>query len=144
MAACNAAQDVLALLNDYQITDVDIDIDFRESFYVCEVGPRLLNHVHIPELDPLPNITSPLTPALGLPISTKANPNTQGTMALYLAEGGDSDRPLGLSCRHAANVDYVHRHNRPPRMSSCSARLLSPTSSIRSNSGSDTACRFSA
>ena len=118
-SAHNAAQDVLALLNDYQITDVDID--FRESFYMREVGPRLLNHVHIPELDPLADVISPLTPALGLPISTKASPNTQGTMALYLTEGGDSDRLLGLSCPHVlfgpkeANVDYVHRHNRPPK-----------------------------
>ena len=36
-AAHDAAQDVLALLKDYQITD--LDIDFRESFYMREVGP---------------------------------------------------------------------------------------------------------
>ena len=42
-------------------------------------------------------------------------------MALYPAEGGDSDRLLGLSCRHVligpkeANVDYVHHDSRPPR-----------------------------
>jgi hypothetical protein len=42
-------------------------------------------------------------------------------MALYLAEGGDSDRLLGLSCRHVlisskeANLDYVHRPSGPPR-----------------------------
>ena len=32
--------DVLALLRDYQISDVDMD--YRESFYMCEAGPRLL------------------------------------------------------------------------------------------------------
>ena len=40
-------------------------------------------------------------------------------MALYLAEGGGSDRLLGLSCRHVligsreANVDYVRHPSRP-------------------------------
>ena len=67
-ATHSAAQDVLALLKNHQITDVDID--FRESFSMREVGPRLLNHVHVHELDPLSNVISPFTPALGLPIST--------------------------------------------------------------------------
>jgi hypothetical protein len=116
-AAHDAAQDVLALLKDYQITDVDID--FRESFYTREVGPQLLEPVG--DLDPLVDVVSPLTPALGLRISTKARPDAQGTMALYLAEGGGSDRLLGLSCRHVligskeANVDYVHHPSRPPK-----------------------------
>jgi hypothetical protein len=116
-AAHNAAQDVLALLKDYQITDVDID--FRESFYTREVGPQLLEPVG--DLDTLIDVISPLTPALGLHISTEARPNAQGTMALYLAEGGNSDRLLGLSCRHVligskeANIDYVHRPSVPPK-----------------------------
>ena len=93
-AAHNAAQDVLALLNDYQ--DTDIDIDFHESFYMREVSPRLLNQVHVHELDPLSDVISPLTPALGPPISTKASPDTQRMMALYLVEGGSSNRLLGL------------------------------------------------
>ncbi|KAJ7602542.1 hypothetical protein B0H17DRAFT_1222761 [Mycena rosella] len=86
--------DVLALLKDYQITDVDVD--FRESFYTREAGPRLLEPVG--DLDPLVDVA-----------------RRSGTMALYLAEGGGSDNLLGLSCRHVligskeANVDYV-RH----------------------------------
>jgi len=42
-------------------------------------------------------------------------------MALYLAEGGDSDRLLGLTCRHVlissndTNVDYVYRPSTPAR-----------------------------
>jgi hypothetical protein len=41
-------------------------------------------------------------------------------MALYLAEGGGSDRLLGLSCRHVligskeANLDYVYHRSGPP------------------------------
>ena len=116
-AAHNAAKDILALLKSYQITDVDID--FRESFYTREAGPQLLKPVY--DLDPLVDVVSPLTPALGLRISTKARPDTGGTMALYLAEGGDSNKLLGLSCRHVligskeANIDYVHHPRRPAR-----------------------------
>jgi hypothetical protein len=42
-------------------------------------------------------------------------------MALYLAEGGGSDRLLGLSCRHVllgsqeANVNYVRHPSRPSK-----------------------------
>ncbi|KAF9235843.1 hypothetical protein BU15DRAFT_89406 [Melanogaster broomeanus] len=93
-AAHNSALDVLALLRDYHITDVDID--YRESFYTREAGPQLLKPVNF--LHPLVDVVSPLTPALGLRISTKARPNAQGTMALYLAE---------------ANVDYVRHPSAP-------------------------------
>ncbi|EIW75088.1 hypothetical protein CONPUDRAFT_66084, partial [Coniophora puteana RWD-64-598 SS2] len=117
-AAHNAAQVVLALLHkDYRITDVDID--FRESFYTREVIPQLLEPVG--DLDPLVDVVSPLTPALGVRISTKARPEAQGTMALYLAEGGSSDKLLGLSRRHVligskeANIDYVRHPSRPVR-----------------------------
>ncbi|KAK0491980.1 hypothetical protein EDD18DRAFT_1311037 [Armillaria luteobubalina] len=116
-AAHDAAQDVLALLRHYQITDVDVD--FRESFYTREAGPQLLGPVG--DLDPLVDVVSPLTPALGLSISTKARPHTQGTMALYLAKGGGSDKLLGLSCRHVligskeANIDYVRHPRAPPK-----------------------------
>ena len=110
-------QDVLAPLRDYQI--IDVDVDFRESFYTREAGPQLLQPVD--DLDPLVDVVSPLTPALGLHISTKARPDAQGTMALYLAEGGDSDNLLGLSCRHVligskeANIDYVCHPSAPSR-----------------------------
>lgn len=112
--AHGAAKDILALLKDYQITDVDID--FRESVYVREVGPRL--HAPVGDLDPLVDVVGPITPALGLRISTQG---AQGTMALYLAEGGGNDRLLGLSCRHVLisseeiNIDYVYRPSARPR-----------------------------
>ncbi|KAJ7691634.1 hypothetical protein B0H17DRAFT_1179591 [Mycena rosella] len=96
-AAHDAAQDVLALLKDYQITDVDVD--FRESFYTREAGPRLLEPVG--DLDPLVDVVSPLTSALGLRISTKARPDVQGTMA--------STSP------REANVDYVRHPSRPSK-----------------------------
>ncbi|THH10642.1 hypothetical protein EW146_g8312 [Bondarzewia mesenterica] len=116
-AAHYAAQSVLALLQKYQITDVDVD--FRESIHTREVGPRLLKPVN--DLNPLVDVVSPLTPALGLRISTRARPNSQGTMAIYLAEGGSSDRLLGLSCRHVligsqeGNLDYSHHPSAPAK-----------------------------
>ena len=42
-------------------------------------------------------------------------------MALFLAEGGESNRLLGLSCRHVlfepeyANIDYVHDSSKRPK-----------------------------
>ena len=116
-AAHDAAQVVLALLKDYQITDVDID--FRESLYMRGGRPSASRTVG--GLDPLVKVVSPFTPALGLRISTKARPGTRGTMALYLAEGGNSDRLLGLSCRHVlisskeANLNYIRHLSGPPR-----------------------------
>ena len=43
------AQVVLALLKDYQITN--INIDFHESLYMCKVSPQL--HEPVSDLDPL-------------------------------------------------------------------------------------------
>lgn len=94
-------------------------MDFRESSYTREVSPRLLKPVF--DLDPLADVVSPLTPALSLSISTRARPNSQGTMALYLAEGGGSDRLLGLSCRHVligsqeGNLDYSYHPSTPTK-----------------------------
>ncbi len=113
--AHDVAQDILALLKDYNISDVDID--FRESLYTREVGHQLQKPVH--PLHSLADFVRPITSTLGLSISNKARLDTQGTMALYLAEGGESDRLLGLSCRHVligdkeANVDYVCHPSQP-------------------------------
>ncbi|KAG9080534.1 hypothetical protein FRC06_006461 [Ceratobasidium sp. 370] len=118
MTAHDVAQDVLALLKDhYQITDVDID--FRESLYTHVVGPLLFEPIH--NWDPLVEVLGPLTPALGLCISTRARPDAQATMALYLVEGNGSGGLLGLSCCHAlipptmANLNYTHHPSGPPK-----------------------------
>lgn len=116
-AAHDAAQVVLALLARHNITDVDID--FRESLYRREAGLPLLSPVG--DLDPLVDVISPLTPALGLHISTKARPNAQGTMGLYLAEGGGSNRLLGLTCNHVllnaseGRIDYAYHPSAPAK-----------------------------
>ncbi|KDQ61797.1 hypothetical protein JAAARDRAFT_522724 [Jaapia argillacea MUCL 33604] len=84
-----------------------------------KVGPPLRESVL--NRHPFVDVVGPLTPALGLHISTTARPNDQGTMAVYLAEGGNSKRLLGLSCRHVlisseeVNMPYVRHPSRPRR-----------------------------
>jgi hypothetical protein len=97
-AAHDTAQEILALLAKHQIADVEVD--FRGSIYTHEVSPELVPPAD--DLDPLVQVVSPITPALGLRISTRARPNAQGTMAVYLEEGGQgkNNRLLGVSCRH--------------------------------------------
>ncbi|KAI9684814.1 MAG: hypothetical protein M1829_000189 [Trizodia sp. TS-e1964] len=116
--AHDAAEDILALLKgDFQITN--IDIHFRTSIYSRAVGPKLLPSVD--ELNPLVNVAGPLTDALGLSLSTKSMPYSEGTMALYLEEGGNSKRLLGLTCRHVVfgpmeeNVNYTRHPSAPAR-----------------------------
>ncbi|KAH8831698.1 hypothetical protein DL96DRAFT_844183 [Flagelloscypha sp. PMI_526] len=114
--AHDAAKAILVLLADYQISD--IDVAFRDTHYVCATGPQLVPPVG--EGDSLRKVVSPITPALGLYISTRARPNIQGTMAIYLAEGGTKNRLLGLTCRHVVipsdepNLP-VKCHSRAPR-----------------------------
>ncbi|EGN92456.1 hypothetical protein SERLA73DRAFT_191106 [Serpula lacrymans var. lacrymans S7.3] len=116
-AAHDAAQEILALLSKNEI--VDVDIDFRGSIYRRHVGPVLVPPVN--DLDPLLEVVSPINPALGLYISTRVRPNAQGTMAVYLAEGGKDNRLLGLSCRHVLispeepNTPVTWRPNAPSR-----------------------------
>ncbi|KAH8806706.1 hypothetical protein DL96DRAFT_1717646 [Flagelloscypha sp. PMI_526] len=95
-AAHGAAKAVLALLTAHNITD--IDVDFRSSTYVQEVSTQLLPPVH--DKDPLAKVVGPITSALGVPISTNTRPNAQGMMTVYLTEGSEPDRLLGLTCRH--------------------------------------------
>ncbi|GAW04859.1 hypothetical protein LENED_006675 [Lentinula edodes] len=116
-AAHDVAKIILDLLKVYQIADVDIE--FRESLHVSNVGPQLFKAVDAE--DPLVHVVSPLTPLLGLCISTRARPDSQGTMALYLNKGDGSDDLLGLSCRHVlfgnqeANVDYIYHPSSPSK-----------------------------
>ncbi|KAJ3803887.1 hypothetical protein F5876DRAFT_84203 [Lentinula aff. lateritia] len=116
-AAHNVAKIILDLLKVYQIADVDIE--FHKSLYISNAGPQLFKAVDAK--DPLVNVVSPLTPLLGLQISTRARPDSQGTMALYLNKGDGSDDLLGLSCCHVlignqeANFDYMYHCSSPSK-----------------------------
>ena len=105
-AAHSAAEDVLALLKDYQTTDVDAD--FRESVYVREVGPQL--HRPVDEVDLLVDVVGPITPALGLGISTKARPGGRGPLPRrrWWQRQALGTRRHVLIFSENTNVDYVY------------------------------------
>ncbi|KAI9651430.1 MAG: hypothetical protein M1829_003010 [Trizodia sp. TS-e1964] len=117
-AAHDAAEVILALLSKkFHISN--IDIHFRNSVYFRAAVPKLRSSVD--DLDPIVNVASPLTTSLGLGISTVSMPFAEGTMALYLQEGGRKNRLLGLTCRHVVfgpldgNTDYTRHPGAPAR-----------------------------
>jgi hypothetical protein len=135
--AFNAANDLLDLLATFGITDVKVE--YRESVYTRSVGrSRALRSVS--NLNPTVDVRGPLTPALGLPIAASARPDAQGTMALYFAEGGHSDKVLVLpvvtsSSRQARKLTTTTSSQVPVRLvstSSFSAPERSRSSSTRS------------
>lgn len=111
----NVILDILAAFDIH-----DVEVEYRESLYKRSAGPVLLRSVS--DLRPTVDIRGPLTPTLGLHIAAFDEQDAQGTMALYFAEGGDSDKILGLTCRHvlfqtekATNDDYCFPGGDAPR-----------------------------
>ena len=111
-----AANEILNLLARYDIDDVEVE--YRESIYKRSVGPNLLRSVS--NINTTVDVRGPLTTALGLPITTSHRPYAQGNMGLYVAEGGDSDKVLGLTCHHVLfqtdekeNQDYLLKAGEP-------------------------------
>ncbi|KAI5796327.1 hypothetical protein DFH27DRAFT_112451 [Peziza echinospora] len=116
--AFGSAKELLALLADFDIHDVEVE--YRESRYKPFASSPLLRSVS--NLHPTVDVRGPLTPALGLAIATSDRPDAQGTMALYFAEGGRSDKVLGLTCHHVLfqtednhSDEYVFRSAGAPR-----------------------------
>ena len=117
--AFNASNDILHLLAGFSIGDVEVE--YRESTYKRSVGPALLHSVS--NLNTTVDVRGRLTPALGLSIAASDRAETaQGTTAIYFAEGGDSDKVLGLTCHHVlfktvgeTNGDYVFAGAGAPR-----------------------------
>lgn len=99
------------------------------TFYTPSTGPKLLSHD--PPLHPTADVRGPFTPALGVPIASRAFPYFKGTGGLYLDEGGESDRVFLLTACHVALPptqfanDTYHLAPRPSGMLSrlSSARL---------------------
>lgn len=114
--AFEAADDILAILKDFEIHDVEAE--FRESNYYRAAGPALLKSVS--NFNSTVDVRGPLTTALGLPIAAVNRPDAQGTMAIYFSEGGQSSKTLGLTCHHVVlkvsdttNEDYTMRSGAP-------------------------------
>jgi hypothetical protein len=116
--AFSSGNEILDLLASFDINDVEVE--YRESIYKRSDGPALLPSVS--SLNTTVDVRGPLTPALGLPIAASDRPDSQGTMALYFGEGGNSDKVLGLTCHHVlfktdgdTNDDYVFAGAGAPR-----------------------------
>ena len=67
----------------------DVEVAFRESVVTQSVGSKLLSFD--PDVDPVPELPSPFTPTLGIQIAPLKTPHLEGTGAVYLREGGESD-----------------------------------------------------
>ncbi|KAG9080556.1 hypothetical protein FRC06_006441 [Ceratobasidium sp. 370] len=74
----DAALHCKEILLEYNITN--IKIVFHKSIFTQFATPQLLNHV--PSVDPIADICSPFTPALGLQIAPRAFPYFEGTGCL--------------------------------------------------------------
>ncbi|CCM05671.1 uncharacterized protein FIBRA_07901 [Fibroporia radiculosa] len=91
-----AAVDCQKLLQSYKLTDVEVE--FRESIFARSACLQLLRSV--PTSNPTAVVRDPLTPTLGLRIAARATPYTEGTGALYISEGSNSNKVYVLSARH--------------------------------------------
>jgi hypothetical protein len=88
----------------------DVEVAFRESVVTQSVGPTLLSFD--PSVDPVPELRSPFTPTLGIQIAPLETPYFEGTGAVYLREGSESDRVFLLTANHVVRPPPVH-HNQP-------------------------------
>lgn len=109
------------LLGSYEITD--IEVEFRESIFTRfagRAGPKLLKSVS--SANATADVRGPLTSALCLRISARSTPHIEGTGALYLSEGRNSDKVYILCARHVVlpcsaedNKLYKHANTSQPR-----------------------------
>jgi hypothetical protein len=84
------------ILDKFKIADVEVA--FRESLFTRSARPTLLKYARYSDVTA--GVRGPLTPALGMPIGARATPSTEGTGAIYLSEGGGSDKVYILTARH--------------------------------------------
>jgi len=98
----------------------DVEIAFRESVVTHSVGPKLLSFD--PSVDPVPELRSPFTPALGIQIAPLKTPYYEGTGAVYLRESSQSDRVFLLTACHVARPPPAHCNQLLSRKRSNQAR----------------------
>ena len=117
-AANDSSNDILALLEGYDIEDVEVEC--QESIYRQAGGPTLLHSVG--HLDTTMDVRNLLTAALGVPIATSERPDAQGTVSFYFHEGGNSEKVMGVTCHHVLfktnhlqNTTYEFRGDDAPR-----------------------------
>ncbi|KAF8326997.1 uncharacterized protein EI90DRAFT_3226658 [Cantharellus anzutake] len=109
--AHTAAVGCLQLLESSQLTDVEVE--FRESILIRSVGPKLLKYVS--STNPTTSVCGLITPALGLPLAARATSYAEGTGALYISQGRDSEKVYILTTRHVVfppNAGFNELYNR--------------------------------
>ncbi|KAI6143785.1 hypothetical protein BKA82DRAFT_1005565 [Pisolithus tinctorius] len=99
----------------------DVEVAFRESVVTRSVGPKLLSFDPYC-VDPVPELRSPFTPMLGIPIAPLKTPCFEGTGAVYLRESRESDRVFLLTVAHIACPPPIHSEHLLSRKRSSRAR----------------------
>ena len=115
--ANTAAFRCLGLLEEFDITDVDVEL--RESSVSWLAGPKLLAPI---SSDATAHARHPLTHALGLSISARATPHFEGTGGLFMNKSRDSDKLLIVTARHVVlppeqneNIKFERKNVSTPR-----------------------------
>ena len=115
--AYTAAFRCLGLLEEFNITDVDVEL--RESSVSWLAGPKLLAPI---DSDTTAHARHPLTHALGLSISARATPYFEGTGGLFMNKSRDSDKLLIVTARHVVlppeqneNIKFERKNVSTPR-----------------------------
>lgn len=85
----------------------DVEVAFCDSVVTQSVGPKLLSFV---PFSFVPELRSPFTPTLGIQIAPFKTPYFEGTGAVSLREGSQSDRVFLLTTNHVARPPPAHRN----------------------------------
>ena len=117
--AHTAAVSCKKLLESYKITDVEVE--FRESVFARSAGPKFLKHVYNSGTAAA-SLRGSLTPTLGLQIAARDTPYAEGTGALYISEGRNSDEIYFLSARHVVSPPDAGNNELYDRTNTCRHR----------------------
>jgi hypothetical protein len=105
------------LIDGYGIHDYHVEI--RESRVMRQAGNRFFEPV--PLADPTFNVRDPYTATLGIPISARDRPGTQGTGGFYISAGGNDKDIYLVTARHVVlplednNKEYERQNDSKAR-----------------------------
>ncbi|KAH9967653.1 hypothetical protein BGW80DRAFT_1340654 [Lactifluus volemus] len=111
---CVVAFNCRPIIDSYGIRDYHVEI--RESRVMRLSGDSLFLDP-VPLSDPTFSARDPFTATLGIPISTKNRPSSEGTGGFYLSAGGDDKDIYLVTARHVIlpidgdNTEYERKNN---------------------------------
>ena len=89
----------------------DVEVEIRESVVTRSAGPPLLEPASW--FEATVNIVELLSASLGLPISTRCTPDTEGTGGIFMAKKGDNrDALYLLTARHVVIPPWKDDHKK--------------------------------